>query len=93
MLVDGVRVPIAGRVSMDMITVDLTLAPRAAVGSDVELWGKNLPIDEVANMCGTVGYELMCALAPRVPVTEINRLKRWRRRKHNLSVPSAAARA
>ncbi len=71
-LVDGVRVPIAGRVSMDMITVDLTLAPHAAVGSSVELWGKNLPIDEVANVCGTVGYELMCALAPRVPVTEID---------------------
>lgn len=71
-LVDGVRVPIAGRVSMDLITVDLTLAPRATVGSDVELWGKNLPIDEVANVCGTVGYELMCALPPRVPVTEIN---------------------
>ena len=71
-MVDGVRVPIAGRVSMDMITVDLTSAPRAAVGSDVELWGKNLPIDEVANLCGTVGYELMCALAQRVPVTEID---------------------
>ncbi len=71
-LVDGIRVPIAGRVSMDMITVDLTLAPRAAVGSDVELWGANIPIDEVANLCGTVGYELMCALAPRVAVTEIN---------------------
>ncbi|MEO8188421.1 MAG: alanine racemase, partial [Burkholderiaceae bacterium] len=71
-LIDGVRVPIAGRVSMDMITVDLTLAPLAAVGSNVELWGKNLPIDEVANVCGTVGYELMCALASRVPVTEIN---------------------
>ena len=71
-LIDGVRVPIAGRVSMDMITVDLTLAPHATVGSAVELWGKNLPIDEVANVCGTVGYELMFALAPRVPVTEIN---------------------
>ena len=71
-LVDGVRVPIAGRVSMDMITVDLTSAPDAAVGSHVELWGKNLPIDEVANLSGTVGYELMCALAPRVPVTEID---------------------
>ncbi len=69
-IVDGVRVPVAGRVSMDMITLDLTLAPGAAVGSDVELWGKQLPIDEVANLCGTVGYELMCALAPRVPVTE-----------------------
>lgn len=71
-LVDGVRVPIAGRVSMDMITVDLTSAPHAAVGSDVELWGANIPIDEVANLCGTVGYELMCALAPRVPVAERN---------------------
>ena len=70
-LVEGVRVPIAGRVSMDMITVDLTSAPHAAVGSDVELWGRKLPIDEVANLCGTVGYELMCALAARVPVTEL----------------------
>ena len=71
-MVDGVRVSMAGRVSMDMITVDLTAAPRATVGSDVELWGRNLPIDEVANLCGTVGYELMCAVAQRVPVTEIN---------------------
>ena len=70
--VDGVRVPIAGRVSMDMITVDLTAAPNARVGSEVELWGANIPIDEVANACGTVGYELMCALAPRVPVIEKN---------------------
>lgn len=70
-LVEGVRVPIAGRVSMDMITVDLTSVPHAKVGSDVELWGRNLPIDEVANLCGTVGYELMCALAARVPVTEL----------------------
>ncbi|MDQ3187474.1 MAG: alanine racemase [Pseudomonadota bacterium] len=69
-LVDGVRVPIAGRVSMDMITVDLSAAPLAGVGSSVELWGPNIPIDEVANLCGTVGYELMCALAPRVPVIE-----------------------
>jgi alanine racemase len=71
-LIDGVRVPLAGRVSMDMITVDLTSAPGAAVGSHVELWGNHLPIDEVANLSGTVGYELMCALAPRVPVTEID---------------------
>ena len=71
LLVDSVRVPIAGRASMDMITVDLTAAPHAAVGSEVELWGRNLPIDEVANLCGTVGYELMCALTARVPVTEL----------------------
>lgn len=70
-LAAGVRVPIAGRVSMDMITVDLTAAPAADVGSEVELWGTRIPIDEVANLCGTVGYELMCALTPRVPVIEI----------------------
>ncbi len=70
-LVDGVRVPVAGRVSMDMITVDLTATPHADVGSEVELWGNGIAIDEVANRCGTVGYELMCALAPRVPVIEL----------------------
>jgi alanine racemase len=62
----------AGRVSMDMITVDLTAAPDAGVGSSVELWGAQVPIDEVAERCGTVGYELMCALAPRVPAVEVN---------------------
>jgi alanine racemase len=71
-LVDGVRVPLAGRVSMDMITVDLTELPQAGVGSAVELWGAGLPIDDVANAAGTVGYELMCALAPRVPVVEVD---------------------
>jgi len=70
-VVAGVRVPLAGRVSMDMITVDLTDAPQAGVGASVELWGSQLPIDEVAQACGTVGYELMCALAPRVPVAEV----------------------
>jgi alanine racemase len=70
-LVDGVRVPTAGRVSMDMITVDLTAVPGARIGSDVVLWGEGLPIDEVAQSAGTVGYELMCALAARVPVNEI----------------------
>ena len=68
--VDGVRVPLIGRVSMDMITVDLTEVPRAGVGSPVELWGKQVPIDDVATAAGTVGYELMCALAARVPVME-----------------------
>jgi alanine racemase len=70
-LVDGARVPTAGRVSMDMITVDLTAIPGARIGSDVVLWGEGLPIDEVAHAAGTVGYELMCALAMRVPVKEV----------------------
>ncbi len=46
----GTRVPMAGRVSMDMITVDLSEAPQAQVGSPVELWGSEVPIDEVATM-------------------------------------------
>jgi alanine racemase len=58
---------------MDMITVDLTPVPQAGMGSEVTLWGTTargelLSIDEVARAAGTVGYELMCGLAPRVPV-------------------------
>ncbi|MEB0057994.1 alanine racemase [Variovorax sp. LG9.2] len=71
-LVNGVRTRMVGRVSMDMITVDLTPVPDAGFDSDVTLWGRAangtlLPIDEVARAAGTVGYELMCAVAPRVP--------------------------
>lgn len=69
-LVDGVRTRILGRVSMDMLNVDLTDIPAARVGSKVTLWGDALPIDEVAEAAGTIGYELMCALAPRVKVVE-----------------------
>ena len=72
-LVDGIRTRTVGRVSMDMITVDLGAVPTATVGSEVVLWGRAgngtvLPIDDVASAAGTVGYELMCARAPRVPV-------------------------
>lgn len=67
--VAGQRVGTIGRVSMDMICVDLTDAPAADVGVAVELWGAGVPIDEVAASAGTVGYELMCALAARVPVS------------------------
>jgi len=67
-LVDGVRTALVGRVSMDMLAVDLTALPGAGIGSTVELWGTGLPIDEVAEAAGTIGYELMCALAPRVRV-------------------------
>ena len=65
---EGVICPIAGRVSMDMLTVDLREAPNAKIGSVVELWGNQVPVDDVAQMSGTIGYELICALAPRVPV-------------------------
>ncbi|MBL8379193.1 MAG: alanine racemase [Burkholderiales bacterium] len=67
-LVDGVRTRTVGRVAMDMLYVDLTPVPRAGVGSPVELWGGALPVDEVASAAGTVSYELLCALASRVPV-------------------------
>jgi len=69
-LVDGVRTALVGRVSMDMMTVDLTPVANARVGSKVTLWGDGLPVDEVAQAAGTIGYELMCALAPRVRVRE-----------------------
>ena len=68
-LVCGRKVRIVGRVSMDMITVDLTDAPQASVGSPVVLWGTGLPVDEVAAAASTVGYELLCAVAPRVAFT------------------------
>ena len=69
-LVDGVATRLVGRVSMDMLTVDLTQIPGATIGSQVVLWGEGLPIDDVATAAGTIGYELMCALAPRVAVVE-----------------------
>lgn len=73
-LVNGVRTRLLGRVSMDMLCVDLTPVPGAGFGSEVVLWGQSpstgavLSIDEVAAAAGTTGYELMCAVAPRVPV-------------------------
>jgi alanine racemase len=76
-LVDGMRTRTVGRVSMDMLTVDLSSVPAAGPGSEVTLWGEGpggarLPIDAVAQAAGTLGYELMCALAPRVPVRSVD---------------------
>jgi alanine racemase len=73
-LVDGVRCSTVGRVSMDMLAVDLGPVPAAQPGSEVTLWGRGprgslLGIDEVATAAGTIGYELMCAVAPRVTMT------------------------
>lgn len=68
--VDGVRTRLVGRVSMDMLAVDLSPVPRATVGSRVVLWGEGGPaVDEVAKAAGTIGYELLCAVAQRVPRT------------------------
>lgn len=65
-LLNGVRTRLLGRVSMDMLNIDLSPVPNADVGSEVTLWGEGLPIDEVAAHAGTIGYELMCGVAPRV---------------------------
>ena len=67
-LVGGMRARTVGRVSMDMLAIDLTDAPQATFGTPVTLWGQGLPVDEVARAAGTVGYVLLSALAQRVPV-------------------------
>jgi alanine racemase len=70
-LVAGRRTRTVGRVSMDMLCVDISEFPDAGVGTPVTLWGEGLSCDEVAQSAGTVSYELLCALATRVPVVEI----------------------
>jgi alanine racemase len=69
-LVAGQRTGTVGRVSMDMLCVDISDIPEAYVGTPATLWGEGLPCDEVAQAAGTVSYELLCALAPRVPVVD-----------------------
>jgi alanine racemase len=70
-LVAGQRTGTVGRVSMDMLCVDISDIPEAYVGTPVTLWGEGLPCDEVAQAAGTVSYQLLCGLAPRVPIVEI----------------------
>ena len=70
-VVAGMRTHTVGRVSMDMLCVDLSDITQARVGSPVILWGEGLPADEVAASAGTVSYELLCALAARVPQAEV----------------------
>lgn len=71
-LVNEQRVPLIGRVSMDMITVDLRSQSHAKVGDPVVLWGRGLPVEEVAESAGTIGYELLAGMPQRVPRVEIN---------------------
>ncbi len=68
-LVNGKRVPLIGRVSMDMITVDLRTQPQAQVGDPVVLWGKQLPVEEIAHLAGTIAYELLCNVSKRVQMS------------------------
>jgi len=65
-LVDGRHASLVGRVSMDMISIDLRSIPDAAVGDPVTLWGEGLPIDEIAERAGTISYELLCHVTARV---------------------------
>jgi alanine racemase len=74
-LAAGKQTATAGRVSMDMLTCDLSDIPEAGVGSEVVLWGEGLTVNEVASAAGTIGYELLSALARRVPMVEVGNVK------------------
>lgn len=69
-LVNGRRAPLIGRVSMDMITVDLSAQPQARAGDPVVLWGEGLAVEEVARCASTIPYELLCGVARRVTFIE-----------------------
>ena len=69
-LVNGVRVPVIGRVSMDLMTLDLRGMPQACVGDTVTLWGPDLPVEEVAAAAETISYELTCSITRRVRFVE-----------------------
>ena len=71
-LVNGKRAKLIGRVSMDMICVDLREQPDAKVGDPVVLWGEGLPVEEIARSADTIGYELLCHVTQRVKFVEKN---------------------
>jgi alanine racemase len=69
-LVNGERAPLAGRVSMDMIGIDVTqLSRQPKLGDPVILWGEGLPVEEIAVWADTIPYELLCGISQRVAVT------------------------
>ena len=72
--VNGIKTKTIGRVSMDMLYVDITNIQKASIGSNVELWGKQISVDDVAQSSGTVGYELLCSVSSskRVPIGYIH---------------------
>ena len=67
MAINGQRASLVGRVSMDMITVDVTDLEPIQLGDRAELWGKSVSVNEVAECVGTISYELMTSITPRVP--------------------------
>ncbi len=66
------RLPLVGRVSMDMLCVDARAIPDLAIGEEAILWGKDLPVEEVANAADTIGYELLCGITGRVGFVDLN---------------------
>ena len=68
MLVGGVRYPLVGRVSMDMIAVDVTGAQKVSAGNKAIVWGAELPVEEIAAHADTIPYELLCGVSQRVPI-------------------------
>lgn len=69
-LLNGRRVPVIGRVSMDLMTLDLRSQPDARVGDELVLWGEGLPVEEIAEAAGTISYELTCSITRRVRFIE-----------------------
>ena len=69
-LVNGQRAPLIGRVSMDMITVDLSQLPEAKIGDPVTLWGQDLAVEEIAYYADTIPYTLLCGITQRVEILE-----------------------
>jgi alanine racemase len=72
-LVAGKRLPLVGRVSMDMISVDARNLPSVKVGDKAVLWGRGLPVEEIAEMAGTIAYELLCGVKRRVAFIDIDK--------------------
>lgn len=70
-LINGQKAPIVGRICMDQMSVDITDIKHASIGDEVELFGKNLPVEEISNIIGTINYETVCAVSPRVARIEI----------------------
>lgn len=70
-LINGQRVPLVGRVSMDMLCVDLRQLPAATIGDRAVLWGAGLPVEEIAQCANTIPYELLCRVTQRVQFTEV----------------------
>ena len=72
MLIKGKRAPVIGRVCMDQMAVDVSHIEGVGMGDEVILFGKDLPVEELAGLCGTINYEIVCGISPRVPRIAVN---------------------